>query len=157
MIVAFTGHRPDKLGGYDPDNVIMQYVADSLYDALHRFEPETAISGMALGVDTLATELCLAMDIPVIAAVPFLGQEKMWPAKSQRRYHQLLSECQEVVYVSDPPFTPQKMQDRNKWMVDRCNLLIAVFDGTKGGTANCVNYAESVGRKIYRIDPRNWR
>jgi uncharacterized phage-like protein YoqJ len=45
------------------------------------------------------------------------------------------------------------MQDRNIWMVDHCDALIAVWDGTSGGTANCVRYAQKVGKPIVFIDP----
>jgi uncharacterized phage-like protein YoqJ len=44
------------------------------------------------------------------------------------------------------------MQIRNEWMVDRCDKLIAVWDGSKGGTGNCVDYAKSVNKDIFRID-----
>ena len=46
-----------------------------------------------------------------------------------------------------------RMQARNQWMVDHCQLLIAVFDGSPGGTKNCVDYALRVRREIRLIDP----
>ena len=45
------------------------------------------------------------------------------------------------------------MQKRNEEMVDRCDLLIGVWDGSKGGTYNCINYAIDHGREIVRINP----
>jgi hypothetical protein len=38
-------------------------------------------------------------------------------------------------------------------MVDHAELLIAVWDGTSGGTANCVKYARKDGVEIWRINP----
>ena len=46
------------------------------------------------------------------------------------------------------------MQERNEWMVNNCDVLIAVWDGTSGGTANCVKYAESLQLDIRRINPK---
>ena len=40
-------------------------------------------------------------------------------------------------------------------MVDNSDVLIACWNGTSGGTANCVKYAEKTGNKIYRINPDN--
>jgi nucleoside 2-deoxyribosyltransferase len=64
----------------------------------------------------------------------------------------------EVILVSDgtyPELGAKCMQDRNIWMVDHCDALIAVWDGTSGGTANCVGYAKRVGKPIVYIDPTN--
>ena len=47
------------------------------------------------------------------------------------------------------------MQKRNEYMVDLADRVIVVWDGSKGGTANCVKYAENVGKKIIRIEPQN--
>lgn len=48
------------------------------------------------------------------------------------------------------------MQNRNKKMVDACDKLIAIFDGTNGGTANCVNYAKYINKEIIIINPKNF-
>jgi len=47
------------------------------------------------------------------------------------------------------------MNERNIWMVDNCDFLISVWDGTSGGTKNCVDYAISKKKDIIRIDPKN--
>ena len=38
-------------------------------------------------------------------------------------------------------------------MVDLADKVIAVWDGTKCGTGNCVRYAEKCGKEIIRIFP----
>lgn len=39
-------------------------------------------------------------------------------------------------------------------MVDRCDKLIACYNGdTSGGTYNCVQYAKKKGKEIIVIDP----
>lgn len=112
---------------------------------------------MALGVDQIAASAAIELDIPFIAAVPFLGQEKMWPTQSQDFYNLLISAAEDVVIVCDGDYSPQKMQTRNKWMVDKCDVLIAVFDGTPGGTKNCVDYAISKEKEIIKINPDDLR
>lgn len=42
-------------------------------------------------------------------------------------------------------------QVRNEWMVDRSNLVIAVFNGQKSGTKNTVDYAIRKGVKVKNI------
>ena len=151
-IVAFTGHRPDKIGGYNP-NPLQDKIRKAITDVLIKIQPEKAISGMALGVDQWAAEICIDLKIPLIAAVPFKGQERIWPQKSKDHYFYLLDKAAEVKIISDGGYAGWKMNKRNEWMVDNCALLIAVWDGTKGGTSNAVKYAESINRDTYRIDP----
>lgn len=153
MIVAFTGHRPNKLGGYRIPNPIYRWVTFRLRDELEWLKPSHAISGMALGVDQWAAEICIRMKIPFTAALPFAGQQLAWPPSSQNHFFNLLQQADRTIYVSPPGYEPAKMQRRNEWMVDNCDVLIAVWDGTPGGTGNCVAYAASKGKEIIRIQP----
>lgn len=157
MIVAFAGHRPDKLGGYKPNGVADWVKAElrcQLKGLRQRHADLTAISGMALGFDTWAAEDCVELEIPFTAAVPFVGQEKSWrDGRVRAHYHELLAKAAEVVVVSSGGYTPKKMQVRNEWMVDHCDLLIAAWDGSSGGTSNCWRYAMMSLKDIIRIDP----
>ena len=114
----------------------------------------TLISGMALGIDTLFAEIAINMKFPFIAAIPCWEQDKVWPVKSKELYGNLLANKLCNIYqVYSGPYNNSCMQLRNQWMVDNCDLLIAVWDGTPGGTANCVKYAEAQGKPIKRINP----
>lgn len=159
MIVSFTGHRPDKLPnketGYKLPNPTYIHVCQQLEKTLLDLKPEKAITGMALGIDQWAANICIKLGIPFVAAIPFLGQEKAWPEKSQKTYRALLKKAAEQVIVCEGSYAPAKMQIRNEWMVDHCDTLIAVWDGSSGGTGNCVRYAKSKSDLlIITIDPR---
>jgi len=43
------------------------------------------------------------------------------------------------------------MNDRNKYMVDRADEIIAVWDGSNSGTSNCINYAKKQGKPVINI------
>jgi uncharacterized phage-like protein YoqJ len=45
------------------------------------------------------------------------------------------------------------MQKRNEYMVDKCDKLLAVWNGTTGGTHNCIKYAKSKGKEIILLNP----
>lgn len=153
-IVAFSGHRPQKLGGYNIPNKIYNYITQQLKQKLLELKPDKCISGMALGWDQWAAETALDMKIPLLAAVPFQGQERIWPKSSQAVYQQLLAAAAEVVVVCEGGYAPQKMQIRNQWMTDNCDILLCCYNGDKtGGTANCIEYARKIGREIIIIDP----
>ena len=40
-------------------------------------------------------------------------------------------------------------------MVDNADKVIAVWDGSKGGTYNCVKYAEKQNKEIIVINPND--
>jgi uncharacterized phage-like protein YoqJ len=153
MRIALTGHRPNKLGNeYDMDGPISNYLREEFDKILLTREPRTIISGMALGADTIWAITGLYHGIQVIAAIPFLGQEKAWPETSQWQYHQILKHKKVIpTYICGESYAAWKMQKRNEWMVDHCDLLIAVFDGSTGGTKNCMDYAEKQGKETIRI------
>lgn len=159
VIVAVTGHRPHKLGSeYNYIGPYTEFVREQLRNYLLTLKPIQAISGVAQGVDTIFALLSLELKIPLLAAVPFKGQEAKWPKKAQELYFQILNDpLTSVVYVSEPGYDSAKLQIRNEYMVDHCNLLLAVYDGTKGGTYNCIQYARRQKRDIRIIDPNGWR
>jgi hypothetical protein len=105
---------------------------------------------MALGVDQWVAKLCIDNDIPFTAAIPFDGFESRWPERSQLEYRRLLEKA-DIIHVVSPGvlYSPGLLQTRNRWMIDNSHGLLAVFNGLSGGTANCINYARTVGRWIH--------
>lgn len=157
MIIAVTGHRPSKIGNeYNLEGSYSDYFFNQFQEIIDLYQPEIGISGMALGIDTLWAISVLSNNIKLSAAIPFEGQESMWPDKSKNVYNKILSHpLTTKYYISEPGYSAKKMQIRNQWMVDKCDILIACWDGTEGGTGNCVRYAEKVVKKIIYLDPKN--
>jgi uncharacterized phage-like protein YoqJ len=156
MIIGTTGHRPLKVGGFITPNPTYNYICQEATKILLEHKPEKCISGMAVGWDQYFVEICIALKIPFIAAVPFKGQESHWPKQSQTKYHKLLEQAERIVYVNPEGYAAWKMQTRNEWIVDNCDLLLAIYNNDPfGGTYNCVKYAEKQKRDIIRINPLN--
>jgi uncharacterized phage-like protein YoqJ len=149
LTAAFTGHRPPKLGGYS-EKVDEQLIALASF-ILRETKPARVIVGMALGWDINVAYAAIKLHIPVIAAVPFKDQDRVWPEDSRTRYHMILQRCEEVHIVSPGSYASVKMQIRNEWMVDRCDYLISLWNGTHGGTGNCVQYAMQRGTPVLQL------
>jgi uncharacterized phage-like protein YoqJ len=155
MILAGTGHRPEKLGGFSDDAFRM--LVDVAAAALRELRPEAVISGMALGWDQALATAAVEVGIPFDAAIPFQGQESIWPEASQVRYRELLDKAREVVYVCGPGYAAWKMQRRNEWMCDHATGLLVIHNGDKhGGTWNCLEYARVVGKPVTRNCYEDW-
>lgn len=160
--VCFTGHRPDKLYGYDifsPLNSAIEIELDKIIKQSILEGYDTFISGGALGVDQMAAHNVVAWrddefpNIKLIIARPFPSQACKWPKTFQNYFDSLCKSANEVIDVSPDPYAAWKMQKRNIWMVDNSDLVIAVWDGSEGGTGTCIRYAESKNKKIIRINP----
>lgn len=150
--MVITGHRPSKLGGYS-DNPVRKQVQAMIEKAFLFLKPDKIITGMALGVDQWAAALAIRHNIPFIAAVPCMEHEIRWTDAAQKRYFKILDQAAEVVVVTKAAYTSAVMQKRNIWMIDHGDTVLAVWDGSKSGTANCVAYAQKQGKNIYRITP----
>lgn len=149
MIVCGTGHRPDKLGGYG--NIVHSRLVNVAKAWLKSNKPSKVISGGALGWDQALAAAARYLGIPYVMALPFPDFDSKWPEKSRNFLKALCDDAAEVVFVKDGPYAAWKMQERNKWMVDHSDKVLALWNGTSGGTANCVKYAESVGKPISNV------
>lgn len=147
MILSATGHRPDKLGGYAP------WVDEKLRRLarviIETCEPVEVISGMALGWDMAWAEAAIELGVPMCAALPFDSQTSRWPESSQRRHAEILSRASRVITVCLPGYSPLKMQIRNEWMVNNSDMIVALWNGTTGGTYNCVKYANKRSKPVF--------
>ena len=114
------------------------------------------ISGMALGVDLdfAETVLKLRNDFPITleCAIPCPNQRLNWDVKDKLRYDSILKRADNVKLVSER-YTAECMLKRNRYMVDKSELIIAVFNGIKkGGTWYTINYAKKENKVIVLIE-----
>lgn len=158
---CFTGHRPESLNGYDPkDNKELLWKLRSfVIQHIEEKNIDTFITGMALGIDTWAALIVLKLkekypNLRLIAAVPCENHPAKWRKESKEQWQYIIDRCDEVVYVSDEPYTNWCMQKRNIWMCDNSDYVIAVWNGIPGGTGNCVNYARKIEKEITYLNPK---
>lgn len=170
MIISITGHRPNGLPkqyGYNLNNEawtkLKEYIEVTIEECYKYATPNeelTLVTGMALGVDTIFWKAAAKLrksnkNIKIEAAVPFVGQEKKWTHESQKQYKQMLSESDKVTIVSDGGFATYKMMSRNRYMVNKSDIVIAVICKETGGTAQCVKYAKEHKKTVIEINPEN--
>jgi uncharacterized phage-like protein YoqJ len=143
VAVAFTGHRPPRL---PLDAYPSVYLATLGF--LRELKPAWAICGMARGYDLLAAEVCIALGIPYIAAIPYPDQAERWTPMDRMTWELLKHLAGRVIILS------QAYAPRNKWMVDNCDHLLACWDGAiGGGTASTVAYARLRGKHVTVFAP----
>jgi hypothetical protein len=155
VTLAATGHRPGRLGGYSVE--VQERLVRLAGDYLEgRDRPKAVVSGMALGWDMAWAFAACELGIPLVAAVPFDGQDGRWPAEARQLHKCLLARAASVLVVSPGPYEPWKFERRNEWMVDNADGIVALWSGAAGGTGRCVAYAERAGKPVENLWAR-WR
>lgn len=151
-VVTFTGHRPPKLGGYD--EATFSNLVRVAKEVISKLKPKLVITGMALGWDQAVAMAAQELGVPYEAYIPFPGQETVWKdAQAVHRYRWLLDKAAEVKLVNNQkPFDRRdaavKLQMRNEAMVLSGEVVVALHDGSSGGTANCIEFAKRVNKPI---------
>jgi len=149
---CFTGHRPDKMefGEKEIKPLLEKAIDEAISKGFVTF-----ITGMAMGTDIWAAEIVLDRrkknnDLHLICALPHPGFESRRSFVEKMRFSKIIKNADLVKEINNHYFTGC-YQVRNEWMVDRSNLVIAVFNGQKSGTKNTVDYAKKQGLTINNV------
>ena len=159
---SFTGHRPARFAfGYNESDercVKIKAVLAEQIGLLVDSGVTVFYSGMALAVDTWCAEIVLQIKkvhthIQLIAVRPCETQADSWSSEQQTRHFDILARCDDVITLY-PKYTRSCFFERNRYLVDHAEYLLAVYDGTpKGGTAYTVKYGKQQRRQITVIHP----
>ena len=155
--IGFTGHRPNKLGGYD---ILSQGYVDLQHDLetyiernLEVFDIVIGHSGLALGGDTIWSKAILAMKgknpgrVLFHAEIPMMEQAEAWFKQSDIDFwHEQVERADfKTVYGSLAGVEKHKRRGlaskflnvRNEGMLNHSDVLLALHDGSTGGNREC--------------------
>lgn len=160
---CFTGHRPQKFHfGYDEeyeDCIRLKVVLAREIKAMLDNGVTTFYTGMAMGTDMWCAEIVQSFqeDLPKLgiklnAIIPFEGQANKWSNDYRERYFNILAKADNELILNNH-YTKACMHQRNRYMVDHSTHIIAVFNGSAGGTKNTLDYAKNKNLTIITIDP----
>ena len=160
---CFTGHRPAKLpwGDDERDPRCLDLKRSILreLEKLYRTGYRHFISGMALGCDLYFAEAVLELkeiypSITLEAALPCSGQADRWAESNRARWQRILAAC-DLETVVQEHYDRWCMLRRDRYMVDRSSMILAVFDDTPGGTKYTLDYAAKQRLDILLLDLNN--
>ena len=173
------GLRPPKLGGYEKDNPNSLKVKKLLTIQIIKHIEEYAVSrficGGALGVDLIALNILYNLkktsypNLHIILALPHAGfTDRCWYKANTEETKMDEEHSDEVIHVDtiegyisnkDAAATgihlTEKLIKTNQYRVDNSAYLLAVWDGSNGGTGGCIDYFKSKkaeGRMLTVID-----
>ena len=147
---ALTGHR-------NIAHAVERGLEQRLLDVIEELAQEGVevfYTGGARGFDTLAA-LCVLrlrprLGIRLCVCVPFEKQDKDFDSRGKDLYRTILSDADEVIYVSDG-YGKNVYHKRNRYMVDRGEICVAFLQSDSGGTAYTVGYALKKGKRVINL------
>lgn len=167
--LSLTGHRPDKLAGYNVNVPFYDRLRHRLIRIIERsldnYEIVECHSGMALGADTVWAQAIVECQqkygtnrIRFIADIPDMKQSSRWISKADRdRWKELVDQADEVRQYAHQNVGKSYayiLNQRNIGMIQACDILIAVYNGdATGGTANGVRDGIRMNKFITYIRP----
>lgn len=147
-ICAFTGHRNLNFGGFD-NSLLDRVVLNLLKNGTTEF-----LCGMALGFDTAAAESVLLykddFGAKLTACLPCADQYSRFSERNKEKYFKILERCDEVITLA-PSYYSGCMHERDRFMVERSDLIVCYLRKSSGGTFYTVNYARKLGKKIIEL------
>lgn len=113
------------------------------------------ISGGALGFDQIAASMIVAKkemgrDVRLIFALPCRKQGECWSDGQTMLYRSLLTEADEVIYVSEDYFDGC-MEKRNRYIVERSRYCICGLMYSRSGTGQTVRFANEQGLRVINV------
>ncbi len=160
MVCFFTGNRPHKLPWGDDESanecVKVKKKMDETLLELYQNGKRLFVCGMAKGGDIYFAERVLALkekgcEVMLECAIPCPNQTTGWTDEEKKRYGEILDKADFVTLVS-PHYSKYCMFKRNRYMVDKASVCVALSYGTSGGTETTIKYAESKKLQIIRIN-----
>jgi ribonuclease HI len=135
-LVLVTGHRPDRLGGYEPNpasDAVREKVAAMLRAMVEVDGPLTVVSGLRLGAEQLGAEAALAEGLALVAVLPFPNPDAPWPAESRRWFADVVAAANTVITLeAEEPATKQmagaSIGRRDAWLARNVDAAVVVWD-----------------------------
>lgn len=113
--------------------------------------PRGALSSLAIGADQMFAEAAHYHGIPIEVVIPFASFIEDFAKGAERNsYERLLSAAASTTHLPSEERSNSAYLAGGVWVVDHCDLLIAVWNGEKaagvGGTGDVVDYSRDAGK-----------
>lgn len=156
--IGVVGHR------YFSDNRVEEFVSEKCFCLLKQYKSLysnlTTISAIAQGADTIFAAAAIELGLPLRIVRPFLDYDDDFPSVGAKRDYYNLREaaCSEKI-LSFTNRSDEAYEAAMKWVVNRSDVLLAVWDGQpsrgRGGTGQAVQQAIQFNMPWIHLDTTN--
>lgn len=159
------GHRPPELGGYgetEQAGQVRRRLTEILVAKQTLHSDLSVLTGLGLGVETLAAEAARDAGVPYTAVLAFPHIDRMWPADSRRHHTDLVAAAESTVTLQkvEPDSRPAMLGAfgrRDVWLHQNAAEAVAVWDGIDGSLGRQVRaLRKALGEEnVWVVDPSN--
>ncbi|MBA3826455.1 MAG: hypothetical protein H0X24_21455 [Ktedonobacterales bacterium] len=148
--IGLIGHRQIPA----TDTVVhLRNDARAMFAAWHeRYEHLEVLSPLAIGADTILTEIALEYQATLIAVVPFKDYEQDFAVADLEHYRMILYQAHDIHMMPFNERSTGAYLVSGIWIVDHADVIVAAWDGQPargtGGTADIVEYARERGKDM---------
>jgi uncharacterized phage-like protein YoqJ len=161
-----SGHSPNQLSfGFDEANSKCEKLKHTMLNETCKLIDNGVtefLSGMSLGIDMWGAEIVIFLrnngsKVRLKCILPCETQADKWSVSERERYFTILGKADDEYYISRH-YTENCMHDRNKYLVDYADIVLAIYNGKPhGNTAQTVSYAHEQSKSILIIEPETLR
>jgi hypothetical protein len=135
------------------------FACSALIADAQRLAKVAAVSALAEGADTLFAEAALSAGATLEVVRPYESFEGEFLSYKRRgRYRELVDAASQETRLLFNSRSTRAYEEAMRRVTDVCDVLVAAWDGTPprgtGGTADTVQYARSIGRRVVHLDVR---
>ena len=122
----------------------------------HQYEQLEVLSPLAIGADTILTEVALEYHATLIAVVPYKDYEQDFTIADLEHYRMILYQAHDIHVMPFDERSTGAYLVSGIWIVDQVDVVIAAWDGQPahgtGGTADIVEYARERHKEVFVFD-----
>ena len=140
--LSFTGSRNINKNDVELAHRLHNHLEEYIQKGYAHF-----INGNAVGSDAFFSRSLIKHKekyphIKLILYIPCLEQDKLWSAEDKETYKYIIENSDEVVQITNEPYSDYCMKLRNLRLVNDCDSLLSIWSGNrKSGTFQTISLA----------------
>lgn len=161
VALFIVGITPDKLYGYDLEDLRYVHLGNIIQKKLIESGCTELCTGLDLGVSTLAALEVIKLkhtghNIKLKVYVPCKDRDKKWKSYDRELYKLILKDADEVIQVSNEEYDNSLLRKRNHVMIDDSHSGIAIINSdvslARSEVKNSIDYASYNEKNVHIID-----
>lgn len=136
-----------------PEEEVARWLREQIFESVEEGYA-TFITGLGMGVDLMAAKEVLELkgsvpSLHLIAMEPYPAFAAKWNDEWRRLYREVRSRA-DIVKRAEERYTPEALDERNRWMADHSRRMIVIYNGRGQHTGRMIEYAAQRGLDIVR-------
>jgi uncharacterized phage-like protein YoqJ len=149
MKIAFFGHKPQDMGGFD-GNELQSAIKTSISDILLKDKSVTVVTGLHIGIEMWAAGIAAAHKIPYEVYIPFQDPHQKWPFPVRKTYTSLLKTANKKIVMDEGGYDIKKLIAKELKIIEEADIIYSFFKEEPA----ILKKAMKQGKKVINMFPK---